>query len=135
MTRASERLRNAALEIATVADIGPRELNKYELARIAASILRAADEVELGERSIVICSNCDTDLPKGCGGVFKDQGDACLLNRTGLETKPWRQPESHCQNGGDVCLAGNASGICCPEESCDIDDGMSGRDPRSAQNR
>ena len=29
----------------------------------------------------------------------------------------------HCQNGGDVCLAGNADGICCPEDSCDIDDG------------
>jgi hypothetical protein len=29
----------------------------------------------------------------------------------------------HCQNGGDVCLAGNADGVCCPEDSCDIDDG------------
>lgn len=29
----------------------------------------------------------------------------------------------HCQNGGDVCLAGNADGICCPADSCDIDDG------------
>ena len=28
----------------------------------------------------------------------------------------------HCQNGGDVCLAGNADGICCPEDSCDIDE-------------
>lgn len=30
----------------------------------------------------------------------------------------------HCQNGGGVCLAGNADGICCPEESCDIEDGV-----------
>jgi hypothetical protein len=30
----------------------------------------------------------------------------------------------HCQNGGDVCLAGNADGVCCPEDSCDIDDGV-----------
>lgn len=31
---------------------------------------------------------------------------------------------THCQNGGDVCLAGNRDGVCCPEDSCDIDDGM-----------
>lgn len=36
---------------------------------------------------------------------------------------------AHCQNGGDVCLAGNRDGICCPEDSCDIDDGMR-TDPR-----
>ena len=30
----------------------------------------------------------------------------------------------HCQNGGDVCLAGNHDGVCCPDDSCDIDDGM-----------
>ncbi len=30
----------------------------------------------------------------------------------------------HCQNGGDVCLAGNRDGVCCPEDSCDIDDGV-----------
>lgn len=35
---------------------------------------------------------------------------------------------SHCQNGGDVCLAGNQDGVCCPEDSCDIDDGV--RKPR-----
>jgi len=36
-----------------------------------------------------------------------------------------REPaKSHCQNGGDVCLAGNRDGICCPDESCDIDDGV-----------
>ena len=33
---------------------------------------------------------------------------------------------SHCQNGGDVCLAGNRDPrhVCCPEDSCDIDDGV-----------
>ena len=31
---------------------------------------------------------------------------------------------THCQNGGDVCLAGNHDGVCCPYDSCDIDDGM-----------
>jgi hypothetical protein len=34
-------------------------------------------------------------------------------------------PPKHCQNGNAlVCLAGNRDGICCPEESCDIDDGL-----------
>ncbi|WP_186166492.1 DUF551 domain-containing protein [Burkholderia gladioli] len=35
----------------------------------------------------------------------------------------WTAPKQHCQNGGDVCLAGNHDGVCCPEDSCDIDDG------------
>ncbi|CAN7644579.1 hypothetical protein [Paraburkholderia terricola] len=35
-----------------------------------------------------------------------------------------RPAKSHCQNGGDVCLAGNRDGICCPEDSCDIADGV-----------
>ncbi|WP_186263332.1 hypothetical protein [Burkholderia gladioli] len=35
----------------------------------------------------------------------------------------WKAPKQHCQNGGDVCLAGNRDGVCCPEDSCDIDDG------------
>jgi hypothetical protein len=34
-----------------------------------------------------------------------------------------RPAKFHCQNGGDVCLAGNRDGVCCPEDSCDIDDG------------
>ncbi|WP_257817994.1 hypothetical protein [Burkholderia glumae] len=35
----------------------------------------------------------------------------------------WTSPKQHCQNGGDVCLAGDRDGVCCPEDSCDIDDG------------
>ncbi|WP_186167332.1 hypothetical protein [Burkholderia gladioli] len=35
----------------------------------------------------------------------------------------WKAPKQHCQNGGDVCLAGNRDGVACPEDSCDIDDG------------
>lgn len=32
---------------------------------------------------------------------------------------------NHCQNGrDDICLAGNADGICCPDDSCDINDGI-----------
>jgi hypothetical protein len=43
-----------------------------------------------------------------------------------------RPAKSHCQNGGDVCLAGNRDGICCPEESCDIDDGVRAASPQAA---
>jgi len=28
-----------------------------------------------------ICGNCDTALPRGCGGIFKDDGEHCRLNR------------------------------------------------------
>ncbi|CAG9259508.1 hypothetical protein BDI4_600041 [Burkholderia diffusa] len=41
-------------------------------------------------------------------------------------------PKLHCQNRGDVCLAGNRDGVCCPDDSCDIDDGVR-KDPRMAQ--
>lgn len=33
--------------------------------------------------------------------------------------------DNHCQNGvADVCLAGRKDGVVCPEDSCDIDDGI-----------
>lgn len=33
------------------------------------------------------------------------------------------RPERHCQNGrSDICLAGFQDGVCCPDDSCDIDD-------------
>jgi hypothetical protein len=47
-----------------------------------------------------------------------------------MKDSEWIEPARHCQNGSDVCLAGNADGICCPDDSCDIDDGMRERDPR-----
>lgn len=35
------------------------------------------------------------------------------------------RPQRHCQNGrADICLAGFQDGICCPNDSCDIDDGL-----------
>jgi hypothetical protein len=27
------------------------------------------------------CYNCGTNLPEGCNGIFKKDGDACLLNK------------------------------------------------------
>jgi hypothetical protein len=33
-------------------------------------------------------------------------------------------PTEHCQNGrADICLAGAADGVCCPDDECDIDTG------------
>lgn len=49
ITRVSERMRNAALELALIAEIGPRDVNELELAKTAARILRCADHVALGE--------------------------------------------------------------------------------------
>lgn len=31
-------------------------------------------------QNMIICHNCDSALPEGCGGQFKDDGDACALN-------------------------------------------------------
>lgn len=28
-----------------------------------------------------VCHNCDTAMPEGCGGLFRDDGQACMLNR------------------------------------------------------
>lgn len=52
-----------------------------------------------------------------CQPLTKEEADA-------LRAKHWPVPAEHCQNGGDVCLAGNRDGICCPDDSCDIDDGI-----------
>jgi hypothetical protein len=34
--------------------------------------------------SEIICPNCDATMPEGCGGVFKSEGEQCLLNRAAL---------------------------------------------------
>lgn len=47
----------------------------------------------------------------------------CCPTRLGAPHTQWCADSPlgrHCQNGGDVCLAGNADGVCCPEDSCDI---------------
>lgn len=28
-----------------------------------------------------VCPNCETALPQGCGGLFRDDGDQCWLNK------------------------------------------------------
>ena len=42
--------------------------------------LRARAPEAIGPAPIV-CGNCDTAVPPGCSGTFKDDGTACLLNR------------------------------------------------------
>jgi len=56
-----------------------------------------------------------------------DDGEEPVLNLTlygaNFEFKYKPEPKHHCQNGtGDVCLAGAHDGVCCPDDSCDIDD-------------
>lgn len=50
------------------------------LIQVAALAVAAVESIErkLPER----CGNCDTRLPEGCKGLFRSDGDACLLVRT-----------------------------------------------------
>jgi hypothetical protein len=85
--RPSQRLQHCAAELADIAKNPPREVNGHELARLSSRLLAVAAHVAIGERSIIVCPNCDTDLPIGCGGTFKESdGDSCWLNRTVQET-------------------------------------------------
>lgn len=47
----SERLRRVAFELSDIATNCPRELNRSEMAKIAARMLSASAHVELGERA------------------------------------------------------------------------------------
>ncbi len=43
-------------------------------------------------------------------------------------------PAKNCQNGrSDVCLAGFHDGVCCPDDSCDIDDGLRDKVPNASR--
>jgi len=84
--RASERLRNAAQELAALAQTPPMSVNALELAKMSSRLLAVAGYVELDERSIVVCPNCEADLPEGCGGTFKESdGNSCWLNRAQVQ--------------------------------------------------
>lgn len=61
-------------------------------------------------------------------GVAYDADDASAtvarLASSAEPTKPhWQRT---CQEGGELCAAGQRDGVVCPEESCDIDDGLRG---------
>lgn len=79
--RTSQRLAHVAAELADIALLNTPALSKLELAKTASRLLAAAGQVAIDERSIVVCPNCDSDLPTGCGGTFLQDGDACWLNR------------------------------------------------------
>lgn len=70
--------------------------------------------------------------PSVCANCGKPPIDHSPQYECGAADQPdeWRPPARHCQNGGDVCLAGNRDRICCPDDSCDIDDGTR-PDPRT----
>ena len=43
-------------------------------------LLRSGRRIlELAQRPS--CGNCDTTIPPGCGGIFRDDGTACALNK------------------------------------------------------
>lgn len=86
MARISERLSAVARELAEICLSGPAEINRQELAKMGARISAVAGQVALGERSIIVCPNCDADLPEGCDGVFRNEGESCWLNRSQLPT-------------------------------------------------
>jgi hypothetical protein len=71
-------------------------------------------------------------------GAQRRYTNAWAAARAALAAAPAQEPhkplswERHCQNGGDLCRAGFFDGVCCPEESCDIDDGTR-TDPERAQ--
>jgi Lar family restriction alleviation protein len=46
-----------------------------------------------------------------------------------------KQEFPHCQNGGNFCRAGQRDGVTCPEESCDIDDGLREKDASPPQSQ
>jgi hypothetical protein len=72
------RSHNAWRRGAKAPQTDPRLLGLALDAAIAA--LTAAQEGAQGDR--IICPNCDTALPEGCGGIFKAvDGPRCWLNR------------------------------------------------------
>lgn len=52
----------------------------WQMRAYARAALGSAPAVETAKP--VICGNCDTALPEGCGGLFRDDGAACRLNAT-----------------------------------------------------
>lgn len=45
-----------------------------------AALLESGEVALLGRPKEPVCGNCDTAMPDGCGGLFKRDGAACMLN-------------------------------------------------------
>ncbi|WP_316150455.1 hypothetical protein [Cupriavidus sp. BIC8F] len=92
------------------------------------------------------CRDEDWNLARDCGlmgatpgtnawdaalGRFADAIRAALAQQPKGEAK---QAPKDCQHGyGDICAAGARDGVVCPEDSCDIDDGIRAAPSASAQ--
>jgi hypothetical protein len=56
-------------------------LEDYEGTNAEMKIIENAKTLLNSAKTVVKhCHNCGTDLPKGCGGIFRKDGKACLLN-------------------------------------------------------
>ena len=70
-----------------------RELDKRGYQPLTGAIgAEAADEIERLREALekiaptdkpkkIVCPNCDSTLPEGCGGIFRNEGKACWLNK------------------------------------------------------
>lgn len=60
-----------------------------------------------------------------CAGTAWQVWQAALSAQRSLGGQDARRCADHCQNGrADVCLASQRDGVICPQDSCDIDDGI-----------
>lgn len=59
------------------------EIIHKDLARRLESVYRG-DRITITDEDV--CPNCEAPMPKGCGGVFKEDGKHCLLNSKQLTT-------------------------------------------------
>lgn len=58
--------------------------------RLSSTLYRAmlaAAPVLTAQPQASVCPNCDTELPEGCGGLFRKDGDSCWLNLAQPQSK------------------------------------------------
>ncbi|WP_244139134.1 hypothetical protein [Burkholderia gladioli] len=114
---------HAAVWHAGAGDDGPVD---YDMAgKDEAKAIQRHVRAMLAERAAVSPATAER---RECGCIGR------CIDPIGCPDKAWKEPKQHCQNGGDVCLAGNRDGVCCPEDSCDIDDGTR-KNPATADER
>ena len=58
-----------------------------------------------------VCYNCDTALPEGCGGLFRDDGAACALNSPGTRPPCYNRPPRLPSVFVDRCATWDGRGI------------------------
>ncbi|MBU9378736.1 VRR-NUC domain-containing protein [Burkholderia gladioli] len=103
------------------------ELPRWDaLQRVIDYLKRAAVSPAMTEQDLATEEEGPDDESAREEAYFRrwPDNDATRVEKPATADSTWKAPKQHCQNGGDVCLAGNRDGVCCPEESCDIDDGL-----------